>query len=607
MANFVINEYKLDITPQGEYPVVYLSQYEDGRDIKFYMLNKGTPLEIPESGISVFISGLKANGGYFEHSCEVVDNNTVIVHVEADMTDVSGRGAATLTFTDLDNKKVISAKFILNVQDGVSDGGIEIPTEAETIFQQILNEIRSEAAKLDLDMDAIDTKIEEFKSDVNEDVSEFKSGMNADMDSFKSDVNGDIDDFKGDVNADINVINNRMDNFLATQRGVSNGEKFTVTALYSAPSSGVSSYVSLSDDPINYPYLIISFGVYTTGTGGYRTVDRAIVSGSDLRAATQSNPFICNSFGVFDGASESGTQYYPLNAVQLSMWKYTTGDTLYKAYRARFDVFSWAGMKDQDAYGYSWEGTDFIVKAVYGIKFVDAGTSKDPELADIRVGADGVTYTSAGEAVRKQIVKNSGTHANVAKTVSEMVDDTRVYVYVGNESGYNYGHWYYYDDTNKQWVDGGIYTSNVYEVDDTLTIMGRPADAKATGDAIADVSDKLDTSTTPFMITRVISTTYMTDTQFVRLRAWKKRNMLFFLFNAEFTNAGLLATSDFVTIAKISGWSALSETFVSIPKQTDGSKVMTLFVTSNGEVRVHSPQAAISGWFRGYVCVPYSG
>ena len=113
--------------------------------------------------------------------------------------------------------------------------------------------------------------------------------------------------------------------------------------------------------------------------------------------------------------------------------------------------------------------------------------------------------------------------------------------------------------------------------------------------------------TTTLQITRVISTTYMTDAQFGRIAAWKKHNMLFLKFNAEFTSAGLVASSDFVTIATISGWSALSEAFVSIPKQTDGSKVMTLFVRSNGEVRVHSPQGPISGWFRGYVCVPYSG
>lgn len=393
MANFVVNEYNLDITPQGCYPVVYLSQFEDGRDISFYMLNRGTPLEIPSEGISVFVSGLKQNGGYFEHQCEIVDGSHVVMHIEPDMTDVSGRGAATLTFTDSNDKKVISAKFIINVQDGVSDGGIEIPTEAETIFQQLLDEIRAEAIKLDLDMDALDAKIEEFKSDVNADVSEFKT-----------DVNADIDDFKSDVNDDIDIINARVDNFLASQTGVSNGERFTIMPLYTAPTDGsVSSYVSLSDDPINYPYLIIQFGLYTSGTSGYKTVDRAIVSGSDFRAATQANPFICNAFGVFDNASESGTQRYPLRAVQLSMWKYTSGDSMYTAYRSRFDSLDWSGMGSQDAYGYTGSGNNFIVRAVYGIKFVDAGTSKDPELVDIRIGADGYSYASAGAAVRSQM------------------------------------------------------------------------------------------------------------------------------------------------------------------------------------------------------------
>lgn len=127
--------------------------------------------------------------------------------------------------------------------------------------------------------------------------------------------------------------------------------------------------------------------------------------------------------------------------------------------------------------------------------------------------------------------------------------------------------------------------------------------------ALADTRAAIaaDSATTTLNITRVISTTYMTNVQFARIVARKKHGMLFLMFNAEFTSAGLDATSGFVEIANISGWSALSEAFVSIPKQTDGSKVMTLLVTANGEVQVHSPQAAISGWFRGCVCVPYSG
>ena len=125
--------------------------------------------------------------------------------------------------------------------------------------------------------------------------------------------------------------------------------------------------------------------------------------------------------------------------------------------------------------------------------------------------------------------------------------------------------------------------------------------------ALADTRAAIaaDSATTALMITRVISTTYMTDTQFGRIAAWKKRNMLFLKFNAEFTGTGY-TVSDFTTIARISGWSALSEALMTIPNQTDGTKLLTLFVKSNGEVQVYSP-SPISEFYRGYVCVPYSG
>lgn len=125
--------------------------------------------------------------------------------------------------------------------------------------------------------------------------------------------------------------------------------------------------------------------------------------------------------------------------------------------------------------------------------------------------------------------------------------------------------------------------------------------------ALADTRAAIaaDSATTALNITRVISTTYMTDAQLARVAAWKKHRMLFLKFNAEFTNTGFSATT-FQTIATIGGWSALSEVLVGIPNQTDGTKVLTLFVKSNGEVQVYSP-SAISGFYRGYVCVPYSG
>ena len=113
------------------------------------------------------------------------------------------------------------------------------------------------------------------------------------------------------------------------------------------------------------------------------------------------------------------------------------------------------------------------------------------------------------------------------------------------------------------------------------------------------------TANTALTISKVISTTYMTDAQFKRLKAYKKNGMLYLCFNAEFTSTGYNSSSDFTTIGKITGWNAVCEILASIPKQTDGSKIVTLLVRPGGEIQIYSA-ATISGWYRTSVCVPCS-
>lgn len=76
-----------------------------------------------------------------------------------------------------------------------------------------------------------------------------------------------------------------------------------------------------------------------------------------------------------------------------------------------------------------------------------------------------------------------------ASTVAGMTDTSKIYVYTGSETGYVNGNWYYHNGS--AWVSGGIYNAAAVVTDTTLTESGKAADAKATGDAIAEVSSDL--------------------------------------------------------------------------------------------------------------------
>lgn len=80
----------------------------------------------------------------------------------------------------------------------------------------------------------------------------------------------------------------------------------------------------------------------------------------------------------------------------------------------------------------------------------------------------------------------------VAHTASEMTDQNKIYVYVGSESGYTNGHWYYYNGS--AWADGGVYQSNGINTDTSLTQANMAADAKKVGDEISELKSEISSS-----------------------------------------------------------------------------------------------------------------
>lgn len=98
------------------------------------------------------------------------------------------------------------------------------------------------------------------------------------------------------------------------------------------------------------------------------------------------------------------------------------------------------------------------------------------------------------------------------------------------------------------------------------------------------------------------SNSVVLSSDFARMDAFKSGNMLFLNGNLGATNGA--ATSEFVEIGRISGWSAISNVMTSTTCQVDGTKVMTIRVTANGVILVYSAQTILGSWYRFFICVP---
>ena len=69
------------------------------------------------------------------------------------------------------------------------------------------------------------------------------------------------------------------------------------------------------------------------------------------------------------------------------------------------------------------------------------------------------------------------------------LDTTKVYVYVGADSGsYEHQHWYYHNGS--AWTDGGLWGAGI-ELDANLSNVAKAAQAKATGDKIEELKNEL--------------------------------------------------------------------------------------------------------------------
>lgn len=255
--------------------------------------------------------------------------------------------------------------------------------------------------------------------------------IQAELSAYEAEMTSRADELADDVDAALAVERARLDNFLATQAGVSNGSTIETETLYTKPSdnsqSSWSKYIELSKDPRDYDYLVLTYGAREGSDYFWNYGNRIIKPDELVDTAYDIGPggivklltitFTGNLYKNNDTTSSFTPQ--TMNQYRLEIYRDVNS---YTRYRVMNTASWWSGVSSSNATGwFDNYVAEAAVSKIVGIKIIPAGTDKDAELADIRVGVDGVTYTSAGEAVRSQV---SDLNGNISDIINMLVTDS---------------------------------------------------------------------------------------------------------------------------------------------------------------------------------------
>lgn len=142
-----LQETDLNVVPGGIIPVMHVSQYDVGRELKFVLYDGYDTADIT-TGTTVTIEGTKPDGHGFQYS-GVLDQNahTATFVTTEQMTVLAGAIECKLTLY-LNSQRIGTALFILDVEKaGINDSTIISDTELPLIIAQATEQMeRAEAA-----------------------------------------------------------------------------------------------------------------------------------------------------------------------------------------------------------------------------------------------------------------------------------------------------------------------------------------------------------------------------------------------------------------------------------------------------------------------------
>ena len=329
---------------------------------------------------------------YYELLCKVVDYLNKVMEDDINVVNLVNELEEFVNnyFDNLDVQQEINNKLDAMAEDG------SLSDAVEPYLDEIIGEYESQ---LDDDLaeykETMDADVADFKSDVNDaiaiqdaDILNFKNtvntqvtAQNTEISTFKSNINTTV----GQQNSDISVMQSQMSNFISTHSDIQ-----TFTTLYESTELNGGHYegqnITLSDPYTDYTEL----DIYWSYLGDVRVTR---VASADVLA----NGVVISWFA--DSTADPPTSPAPLNIPLMSLTNGNSAHTQLTISTAYSET--WTGLSTDDAVRNSaTTNADYDAGSI--IKIVGVEYQASAELNDIRVGANGVLYPSAGDAVRLQ-------------------------------------------------------------------------------------------------------------------------------------------------------------------------------------------------------------